>query len=175
MHASVLSYHGNRCPVSGVASLLWTANCWHRICFPHWGIPVCLFLPSSVAPQRLSIFLNDLSLKLADRFYDKEKLKFRSHHHFFLMADVTISNVPWMIWALRRWPWALRKVDAIFQLVTCAFSWKLLGPWGIRNAKGSVPITRVTFEGWNFRSVACSYKVRQFIPWTRPSKSATWC
>lgn len=54
------------------------------------------FLSASCCPALLplsvSIFLDDLYVKLAGQFYDEEKLKFRLHHHFFLLADISISE-----------------------------------------------------------------------------------
>lgn len=54
------------------------------------------FLSASLCPALLplgvSIFPNDLYAQLTDMFYDKEKLKFQLHHHFFLLVAITISE-----------------------------------------------------------------------------------
>lgn len=49
-------------------------------------------LRPALLPLGVSIFPNDLYVQLADQSYDKEKLKFRLHHHFFLLVAITISE-----------------------------------------------------------------------------------
>lgn len=105
----------------------------------------------ALLPLSVSVFLNDLYGKHADQFYDKEKLKFRLHHRFFLLADITISECSFDDLIFGVMALGIKESRCHFLLVTYAFPGKpLVRALESKECKGFYASHRSNFFKKNF-------------------------